>query len=402
MARASIRETADGFRRTFDRDPQGIWSAPGRVSVMGDHTDLQDGLAFGFGIDLRTSVAVATRSDGRITVATDLVPERAEAELGSLAPGESMADWKAYPLGTVWAVLQHGRDNPPARLADDPDETVFLGTGLDIFLTTEVPIGGGLSSSASICAALGLALSDLWELELSKTDLVRIGQRVERDAAGADTGPADHVFALFAEEGKDVFFDARGNDVSVIDVPNLAGDDLVSVVVNTREPHRNWSAAIAERRRECARAAEMLGAQSLREVKLADLEAHAGELGEATFRRARHVVTEIQRVLELTRALREQGPTAIGPLLDQSHASLRDDYGVSTERIEATVDVARAMSPYGARLTGAGLGGSVYALIERPQLEAFQTACREAYRERGWDEPQVFTVESSDGARRDV
>lgn len=402
MARASIRDVADGFRRTFGRDPQGVWSAPGRVSVMGDHTDTQDGLAFGFGIDLRTTVAVATRTDGRIVVATDLAPERAEADLATIAPGPAMADWKAYPLGTVWAVLEHGRENPPAHLLDGPDELVFLGTGVDVFLTTEVPIGGGLSSSASICAALGLALSDLWELGLSRDDLARLGQRVEREAAGADTGRADHVFALWSEPGKDVFFDARGNDVSVIDVPNLEGARLQSVVVNTREPHRNWSKPLGDRRRECERAAEMLGAQTLREVKLADLEARAGELGEATFRRARHVVTEVQRVLELTRTLREQGPGAIGPILDRSHASLRDDYGVSTERIELTVELARHFGAKGARLTGAGLGGSVLALLPPESIPAFREAIVDAYREHGWDDPELYEVASAEGARRDV
>lgn len=402
MARASIRDAAEGFRRTFGRDPQGIWSAPGRVSVMGDHTDLQDGLAFGFGIDLRTTVAIATRTDGRITVATDLVPERAEAELATLAPGVGMDDWKAYPLGTVWGVLEYGRENPPARLADGPDEALFLGTGLDIFLTTEVPIGGGLSSSASICAALGLALSELWELEIPRMDLARIGRRVEQEAAGAATGIADQVIALFSAEGKDVFFDARGNDVSLIDVPDMAGARLTSVVVNTGEPHRNWSAPLAERRRECERAAEVLGAQTLREVRLADLEARAGELGEATFRRARHVVTEIQRVLDLTRTLRERGPGAIGPILDASQASLAEDFAVSTERIDFTVELARHFGAQGARLTGAGLGGSVFALLPGEAVPEFAQACAAAYAEHGWDAPDVRTVQSAEGARRDV
>lgn len=397
-----VRTVAEGFRSTFGRDPQGVWSAPGRVSVMGDHTDLQDGLGFGFGIDRRTAVAVATRTDGRITVATDLTPERAEAELATLSPDAGMEDWKAYPLGMIWSVLDHARENPPARLQDGPDEAVFLGTGLDVFLSTELPIGGGLSSSASICAALGTALSDLWELELTHQTLARLGQQAETHAAGAQTGRADHIFSLCSKESKDVFYDARGDDVSVIDVPDLPGAKLVSVVVNTREPHRNWSDAFAERRRACERAAAELGCQTLREVKLSELEAKAGELDETTFRRARHVITEISRVLELTRTLRADGPGAIAELLDQSHASLRDDYGVSTDRIELTVDLARHLGASGARLTGSGMGGSVFCLMPEGTEGRLREMLAEAYAEHGWEAPEVFVVESAEGARRDV
>lgn len=402
MSRELNLKVAQGFREAFARDPQGVWSAPGRVSVIGDHTDEQDGLGFGFGIDLRTAVAVATRSDGKITVATDLVPERAEAELATIAPSGPTASWKAYPLGMVWAVLEHGRENPPAGNVDDPDEATFLGTGLDIFLSTELPIGGGLSSSASICAALGTALSELWQLDIRPFDLARLAQRVEQEAAGAQTGLTDHVICLYSEREKDVFFDARGNDVSVIDVPNLAASQLQSVIVNTRESHRNWSSELEERRADCARAAELLGVQSLRELRLEDLEASDAEMDERTYRRARHIITEITRVLELTRVLRTDGPAAIADILDQSHASLREDYGVSTDRIEFTVDLARAHGARGARMTGSGLGGSVFALMPADAIPAFRADLAEGYAEHGWDAPELYEVSSAPGARREL
>lgn len=403
MPRALVREAAQGFRDTFGRDPQGVWSAPGRVSVMGDHTDTQDGVSLGFGIELRTVAAVATRSDGKITIATDLIPERAEADLTDLEVSWGANDWRSYPLGMIWAVLEHGRENPPEALDDDPVETFFLGTGLDVFITTDVPIGGGLSSSASICSSIGLALSDLWELNLDRADIAACAMRAERDAAGASTGIADHITSLFAEENRIVFYDVRGADVSPIDVMERMGtEQMAMLTIDTRESHRNWSSDFADRSRDCNEVANAFGVQSLREVKLADLEERAETLDEQAYRRARFIITETQRTLDMVKALRTEGLEAAGELLNQSHAALRDDYGVSTDRLELTIELARHIGAIGARPTGSGLGGSVFAVMPEAKVDEFRQMLESAYAEHGWEQPVTRIVSPSAGARRDV
>ncbi|MGO2110390.1 MAG: GHMP family kinase ATP-binding protein, partial [Pseudoclavibacter sp.] len=196
MAAALIDRVRDGFRETFDRDPDGIWSAPGRVSVAGDHTDTQDGLSFGFAIDERTAVAIARRNDGAITIATDLTDERATASLATLRPEELSKSWQAYPLGMVWSMVDHARQLEREEAGNDPShvatDALSIGTGLDMFISTDLPVGGGLASSASACAAIGVALAELWHLDCSNEQLADLGLRAEVAAAGAATGVADH------------------------------------------------------------------------------------------------------------------------------------------------------------------------------------------------------------------
>lgn len=402
MSSALIDRVRDGFQGVFGRDFEGIWSAPGRASLAGDHTDAQDGLSFGFAIAQRTAVAVARRDDDAITIATDLIDERATARLSTLHPDQGMDDWKAYPLGMIWAVVEHART--AAAELDDPDvdPAAAIGTGLDVFLSTDLPIGGGLASSASVCAALGVALTDLWALELEPIDIATLGARTEVSAAGAATGLADHISVLVAKEHHDVFFDVRGRDVSLIPMPDLASADLVTLAVDTREVHRNWSSPFLERQDSCARVAQTLGKQTLREARLDELEEKAGELDPTDVRRARHVITEIQRTLEFTRILRTEGPLHAGPILRESQASLRDDFEVSTARIDATCALAEQLGAVGARMIGSGLGGSVFVLLADEHVDALTAACRDLYAENGWPEPRVLRISASDGARRDA
>lgn len=403
MSAALIDRVRDGFRAAFGRDPDGIWSAPGRVSVMGDHTDTQDGLSFGFAIAERTAVAIARRDDTAITIATDLTDERATADLTTLRAGEGMADWRAYPLGMIWAVVEHARA-AAANGGNDPGrhEATDVGSGLDVFLSTDLPIGGGLASSASVCAAVGVGLSDLWQLDYDPVAIADLGVKTEVSAAAAATGIADHVTVLTAVHGHDVFFDVRGRDVSLIEMPDLEAADLVTLAVDTHEAHRNWAEPFSERQASCERVAAKLGKQALREVRIEELEAHASELDPTDLRRARHVVTEIHRTLDFTRILRTEGPLHTGPTLRASQASLRDDFEVSSERIDATCEVAERSGAVGARMIGSGLGGSVFVVIAPGAVADFTDACTRLYRDRGWPEPTVRRVSASQGARRDA
>lgn len=390
---------ADGFRSVFGRDPEGVWSAPGRVSFAGDHTDLHDGVSFAFAIDRRTAVAIARRDDDELTIATDLLDDRATATLATVLEQAPRADWSSYPLGMIRAVLERARGG--AGEGDGVDAGPSIGTGLDVFVSTDLPIGGGLAASASVCVAIGLALRDLWGLDLPPLEIAALGRDAEVRAAGATSGIADHVTVLLARQGHDVFFDARGNDASLIAAPGLGSEGVVDLIVDTRETHRNWADTVREGDEACRRVAAELGYQSLREVRRADLEAAQGRLDPDSFRRARHVVTEIQRTLELTRILRTEGPAGIGDILRASQASLRDDYGVSTERIDATCELAMQHGALGARMSGAGRGGTVLVLVPTERRAEFVEALEAAYAERGWEAPAVFDAVTSDGARRD-
>ncbi|KAB1660259.1 hypothetical protein F8O01_02700 [Pseudoclavibacter chungangensis] len=401
MPRDLTSAVHEGFRTSFGVELEGVWSAPGRVSMAGDHTDEHDGLSLAFAIGIRSAVAVRRRDDDRVVIATDLTDERADTDLATIASHDATADWRSYPIGTIRAALEHGRDDEADDSDADDSPARVAATGLDIFLSTDLPVGGGLSSSASVCAAVGIALDELWALGLSRGEIAALGRTAEQTAAGAATGLADHATVLFAEPERAVFYDARGDDADLIEMPELDAHQLVPLVVVTGEHHRNWSGAIAERLADGVTVAEELGCQSLREVRSEELEAAKDRLEPRQYRRARYIVGEIARTLELTRVLRTEGPREIGPILRDSQASLRDDFEVSTERIDRTVEWAQGAGALGARITGAGLGGSVFVLAPESDVGAIVAALERGYREHGWKDPHVVRVAPSAGARRD-
>ena len=395
MHRTTAEIVFDGFTAAFDAQPDGVWSAPGRVSLMGDHTDIEDGLTFGFTYEARSAVAVRRREDDRIRIVTDLTDERVDATVGELAPPQEHS-WKDYPLGIIWEMRNWIDDH-----ADDEVDVPRATTGLDMFITTDVPIGGGLASSASLCAAVSLALSELWHLDLPAERLARFGYDVENTYIGASSGMSDHVTVLFGDVEKDVFYDARGNDVSLVDVPSLQEQGLAAVVVETGQTHRNWAGTVNDRHEACDRVAKALGLQSLREASLEDFVAARGTIDETDWRRANYIMTEIPRVLELTRSLRTEGAAATGNLFNESQQSLRDDFEVSTERVNVVCEVALAAGAIGARMTGSGFGGAVFILLPIDRLNALREMLDGAYAEYGWEGLEYYRVQSAPGARRD-
>ena len=395
MHRTTAEIVFDGFNAAFGEEPEGVWSAPGRVSLMGDHTDIEDGLTFGFTYEARSAVAVRRRSDDRIRIVTDLTDERVETTLGELAPPQEHS-WKDYPLGIAW-VVRNWIDEHPV----DDDDVPRSATGLDLFLTTDVPIGGGLASSASLCAALSTALDELWGLGVNAERLARFGYDVENVYIRASSGMSDHVTVLCGDVGKDVFYDARGNDVSLIDVPPIAEQGFAALVIETGETHRNWAGTVNDRHEACDRVAHALGCQSLREVAYDDFLAARGTIDDTDWRRANYIMTEIPRVLDLTRLLRTEGAAAVGELFNASQRSLRDDFEVSTERVDAVCEIARLAGATGARMTGSGFGGSVFVLIPLDRVDAASEMLAEAYAEHGWQGLEIYRVASAPGARRD-
>jgi galactokinase len=354
-------DVREGFRQRFDREPHGVWSAPGRVNLIGEHTDYNQGFVFPFAIDRRTVIALAPRDDDRIRLASSFSEEVVEARLADLT-GERIAGWQAYPLGVAWALGQRGAD-----LAAVP--------GFDVFIDSDVPVGAGLSSSAALEGSIALALDDIWRLGLDRPTLAAVGQLAENEIVGAPTGIMDQSASLLGRQDAGVFLDCRSLDAEVIPL-GLEAAGLTIAVIDTHVAHAHADGGYRARRESCETG-----------------------LDDETFRRVRHIVTENQRVLDTVRALREEGPRAIGELLDASHRSMRDDFEISVPELDLAVEVAQNEGAIGARMTGGGFGGSAIALIDVDSLSRLQVAIDGAFAEHGYTGPTVFTVTPSDGAK---
>jgi galactokinase len=390
---AAERERAQALARRFEQcagtPPEGVWAAPGRANLLGEHTDYNAGFALPFGIEQCACVAVRRRSDARLR----LWSEQAGALELSLTDltGEQMAGWAAYVAGSAWAASEAG-----ARA-----------TGFDLLLDSDVPMGAGLSSSAAVeCATLS-ALAELWSFARSPLELARLGQRAENQVAGVPCGLMDQLASMSAEPGRVLWVDFQSSSVTPLELP-LAAAELGLLVIDTRAPHQLADGAYAERRRACQEAARALGVETLRDADVTSLavapEAAAPSLRPEWRRRARHVITENARVLAAVEILRMPGPAArlqrLGPLLSASHASLRDDFEVSVPHLDVAQVSAMSAGALGARLMGGGFGGSVLALVPNAAQAAVADAVRAAFRERGWSEPGLFPARPAAGARR--
>jgi galactokinase len=376
-----------GFAANYARDPEAVWSAPGRVNLIGEHTDYNAGLVLPFAIDQRTAAAVARRDDDVITVTSALYPEPVSARLAEIAPG-AVSGWSAYPLGVAWALTQLGG-------------TAGRPGGVDLFIDSLVPAGGGLSSSAALETAVSCALNDLWGLAAGQSELAHASQRAENEVVGAPTGIMDQFASLLGEADSAVFLDCRSEQAQIVPLPlHEAGLDLV--LIDTGERHAHAAGGYAARRASCERAARQLGVTSLRDVETGDLHRVARVLDEETFRRVRHVVTENGRVTATVDALRRGDLVTVGHLLTASHLSMRDDFEISTPALDLAVDVALGDGALGARMTGGGFGGAVIAVIGRKCIPGLTGSALDAFSRAGLPAPQVRTVRPSGGARREA
>ncbi|MBH0110433.1 galactokinase [Salinibacterium sp. NG22] len=385
----TVQQLRKRFSELTGHEPDGVWSAPGRVNLIGEHTDYNEGFVLPFAIDRRTRAAVGLRADGVIRVTSTFDDTSIEVPLSGLDATRSAGEivgWSAYPLGVAWALGQHGAD-----LNGVP--------GVDILIDSTVPVGAGLSSSAAIESSVALALNDLWKLGFSREQLAKVGQLAENEVVGAPTGIMDQSASLLGATDSAVFLDCRSLDVEVVPL-GLAPAELSILVMDTRVSHSHATGGYSERRASCEAGAAALGASSLRDVSVADLERAQEILDDVTFRRVRHVVTENQRVLDTVRALNEEGPLAIGALLDASHVSMRDDFEISIPELDLAVETAREHGAIGARMTGGGFGGAAIALVPHARVSEVEVAVKEAFAARGFTEPMTFTVTPSQGAER--
>ena len=373
---------AQEFRARHGAEPTGVWHAPGRVNLMGEHTDYNDGWVLPFALDRGVVVAAARRDDAVLDLwSRQAAGDPASLPLASLDAG-SVTGWAAYPAGVAWAMRAAGHAVGGASLVIDSD----------------LPRGGGLSSSAALECATALALADIYEVPASRPELARLARRAENEMAGVPCWIMDHTASLLSEAKHALLLDCRTAESTLLPFdPAAAG--LALLVVDTGARHALTDGGYELRRQECQRAARALGVSSLRDV--ADAALVSGIADPVLARRARHVITDNQRVHAAV-ALLEAGDLAgLGGVLDASHASLRDDFEVSWPRADAAVSAAERAGALGARMVGGGFGGSVIALVPEPAVNAmFFGSVAAEFTRRGWPPPRCLAAPPAAGASR--
>jgi len=380
-ATATAATVRSVFAERFGRPPEGIWAAPGRVNLIGEHTDYNDGFVLPLAIDRHVTVAAARRAGDRLRMVS-LQQGEEELRLADVRPG-TVRGWAAYAAGAVWSLAQEGAP---------------VG-GLDLVLTSDVPVGSGLSSSAAVECATLLAARDLYGGPEDPVRLALIAQRAENDVVGVPCGIMDQTASMACTAGHVLLLDCRSLAAEQVPfAPERAG--LALLVIDTRVSHALADGAYAERRGACGHAAQVLGVPALRDATEDALEAARDRLGETRYRRARHVIRENDRVLAVVELLRGGRLDRVGPVLNASHASLRDDYEVSAPELDTAVDAAVHAGALGARMTGAGFGGCALALVPADAAGAVADAVTAAFAARGFRMPVVFRVHPSAGAGR--
>jgi galactokinase len=387
-------EAAATFQALHGRAPSGVWSAPGRVNLIGEHTDYNDGFVLPFALPHRLASAACARDDQVLTVATvgadGNIQHSGPIEIADLRPG-TVAGWAAYPAGVAWVLRDQGFDR-----------------GADLVIAGDVPSGAGLSSSHALECAVALALLGLAGVELdnpaettpSRQQVARWVQISENDYVGAPTGLLDQTASLCCSEAHVLFLDVRSGNAEQVPF-DAAAAGLQVLVLDTRTKHSHSEGGYGDRRKGTERAADLLGVKALRDVRLDSLAATVDGLPADLGPLVRHVVTENQRVLDVVELLHAGKLAEIGPLLDASHDSLRDDYRVSSSELDLAVDSARAAGALGARMTGGGFGGSAIALVRESDVDTVANAVAAAFDAAGLRRPRAFVAVPSRGAGRD-
>ncbi|MFD1149988.1 galactokinase [Saccharothrix hoggarensis] len=360
----------------------GVFEAPGRINLIGEHTDYNDGFVLPIALPHTVRVTAARRDDGVLRVASRQAHGVAELRVADLAPGV-VTGWAAYVAGVVWVLREEGHP---------------VG-GFGLLVDGNVPLGAGLSSSAALESATALAVTELSGVDLDRRELARIARRAENEFVGMPCGIMDQSASLLARERHALLLDTRTSEIEHIPF-DPAASGLALLVVDTKAPHRLVDGEYAARQRDCRRAAEQLDVPALRDVDQADLDGVVRDLPERLARRVRHVVTENQRVLDAADLLRARRTRELGPLLTASHASLRDDYEVTVPELDVAVDALVAAGALGARMTGGGFGGCVISLVEESAVDACTEAVRAAFADHRFTAPDCWTATAAPGARR--
>ena len=371
---ASLENT---FLEIFGHKAEVLAEAPGRVNLIGEHIDYSEGFVLPFAIADRTFAAIARNNDGLVRIASQQRKNRIfTIDIKDVHPG-SAGEWEKYVLGVIW--------------------TMGVTSGVDILVDGHVPSGAGLSSSAALECSVAVGLNTLFNLGKSLEDMARATQKAENDYVGMPCGIMDQSVSLMGREGSALLLDCR--DLTTESVPfDVASAGLELLIIDTQAHHALVDGGYAERRASCESVAAKFGIPSMRHLTMDVLDARKSEITETEFIRARHAVTEIQRVKDAVTALRTNDFVTLGHLINESHNSLRDDYTVSCVELDEAVDASRRAGALGARMVGGGFGGSAIALIKADQIESTKDAIRSAYAAKNFKAPRFFTSLPSAGA----
>ena len=371
---SALEET---FKELYGHSAQVFAEAPGRVNLIGEHIDYSEGFVLPFAIADRTFALIAKNGDGLVRIASQQRKNRIfTIDIKDVKPG-SAGDWEKYVLGVLW--------------------TLGITTGVDILVDGHVPSGAGLSSSAALECSVAVGLNSLFNLGKSLEDLARATQKAENDYVGMPCGIMDQSVSLMGREGSALLLDCR--DLTTESVPfDVASAGLELLIIDTQAHHALVDGGYAERRASCESVAAKLGIPSMRHLTMELLNTRKSEVTETEYIRARHAVTEIQRVKDAVAALRANDFATLGHLINESHNSLRDDYTVSCVELDEAVRASRTAGALGARMVGGGFGGSAIALIKADQIEPVKDAIKKAYGDKGFKAPRFFTSLPSAGA----
>jgi len=379
------RSTAEQFTQAYGRPPRWLAAAPGRVNVIGEHTDYNDGFVLPMAIDRYTVIAAAPAANGanQIQLRSTAGAGAVSVDLTQPVKPAPKGAWSNYPVGVIAGFLARG---------------AHLG-GFDALVHSTVPLGGGLSSSAALEVATATLLESITGRKLDPVEKALLCQKAEHDYAGMPCGIMDQFISVMGKENHLLLLDCRSRKPELVPMSDPAMEFLV---INTNVKHELTGGEYAKRRAQCEQAAKTLGVASLRDATADMLERARGRMDEVVFRRARHVIGEIERTPHAAKEVRASNWPVVGELMYASHASLRDDYEVSCPELDAVVDIARAIGPkggvIGCRMTGGGFGGCAVALVRADKVDAISRRVAAEYEQRTKIEPAIFVSRPAAGA----
>lgn len=380
----TAQEVADQFQRQFGEKGQ-VYRAPGRVNLIGEHTDYNQGLVMPAAINFSCWVGASPRIDGKLAIHSGNFHEDVKVESGNLSAWPRKG-WASYPLGVAWALAQ---------------ASVAL-AGCNLYIAGDVPLGSGLSSSAAIEVATALALLENSGASMGRKELALLCQKAENDFVGARCGIMDQFIACHGRSNHGVLLDCRSLEGRQIPIPG----DVALVVCNTMVKHELAANEYNKRREECELGVKLLkqampSIEALRDVSSSDLELHRKLLPVEIYKRCRHVVTEDERTLKVTAAFESGELGALGRWMAESHESLREDYEVSCRELDILVEIAgKQKGVLGARMTGGGFGGCTINLVVQEAVDSFREAITEEYQEQTGLKPEIYSLKAADGAER--
>ncbi|HWR37592.1 MAG TPA: galactokinase [Clostridia bacterium] len=381
---SAAKTLTERFQRLNGTRPE-IFRAPGRVNLIGEHTDYNDGFVMPAALGFYTMVAVARRDDRIVRAYSEQFQESVDLPLDSLSIG-AQNHWSDYVRGVAGVLIRSGH-----KLS-----------GADIMIDGQVPLGAGLSSSAAIEVATALALCSVSNIDMPPIEMARACQKAEHDYAGTHCGIMDQFISIFGRAGHAVMLDCRSLDSKLLPISG----DVRMVICNSMVKHALAGGEYNRRRADCETAVSLLGQhlpgiKALRDMTLEQLDHYRGILSETVYRRSRHVISENERVLNAADALTSGDLAGFGRLMCESHTSLRDDYEVSCKELDLLVELARGLEGvFGARMTGGGFGGCTVNLVSAEHVDKFQAAMSEGYQKKTGTTPNIYVCLAAQGAGR--